>query len=221
MEMENKSGAIAPWLLWALVGVIVIAAGYFGWQYMTQKNATPTPIASSTITPTKSATPTQTVSASTVSTADWKTYENTKYNYSIKYPQDWDLIFQPQNPEVPSSQSGSFNLANFKLNLPIYNFDKGQIMIYMLADSISSTLPCSLSTDGLEKAAITALGDVKALRYDAASKGETESGGIDDRIVVRANKNNICYEISLSPANPGSDLIAKFDQILSTFQFTK
>jgi hypothetical protein len=66
MEQEpmQEQGAVAPWLLWTLVVVIIAAVGYFGWNFWNQsKSPVPTPVISSIVKPTKTVTPTPTTSA--------------------------------------------------------------------------------------------------------------------------------------------------------------
>lgn len=77
-----KEPMISPGLLWTFIIVVVAAAGYFGWNYYSQsKTKTETPVAVVT-------TPTTTPKA-TDPTANWTSYANTKYGYSLKYPAGW------------------------------------------------------------------------------------------------------------------------------------
>jgi len=104
-EVQNQPPK--PWLkivLLGLVGLIVVGglvfAGYkLGQREEQAKLPQPTPV--SFLTPTSTPTPTPKTSPITVvatpseltptpdPTADWKTYTNTKYGYSIKYPSNW------------------------------------------------------------------------------------------------------------------------------------
>lgn len=87
-----KKNGFAPIII--LVIVILGVVGYFGYKGFPLKHQlvnifSPSP--------------------STVSspTATWKTYINTKYNYSIKYPDNWTFR------EFPDTQTGAgFRLAN-------------------------------------------------------------------------------------------------------------
>jgi len=98
----QEQGAIRPWLLIVLVITILGAAGYFGWQYWSQKNTTPTvsptitPSASATVS--KSITPTPTTSVSTISTADWKTFSESGYYFSFEYPSNWQIVSKESKP---------------------------------------------------------------------------------------------------------------------------
>lgn len=72
MEPQNQPAMVRPWLLIVFLIVILAAGGYWGWQYWT-KTKTPT-VAPTTVT----------------STTDLKTYTNSTYNFSFKYPSDWE-----------------------------------------------------------------------------------------------------------------------------------
>ena len=72
---QNEQGNVSPWLLVTLIVVILAAVGVFGWYSW---NKSKTPAVAPAVTPTQ-----------TVSTADWKTYTNTKYGYLFKYPSNW------------------------------------------------------------------------------------------------------------------------------------
>lgn len=72
---QYKQKGVAPILIVLLIAVLGIG-GYFVYQnYSTKTTPTPTPYS----------TP-QPSSSSTDETANWKTYENSKYGFSIKYP---------------------------------------------------------------------------------------------------------------------------------------
>jgi hypothetical protein len=77
--MEPTKPAISKWLWIILIVVAVIAAGFFSWYFLMgpgKKTAsTSTTTTSSKTTPTASST-----------TADWLTYTNSTYKYTIKYP---------------------------------------------------------------------------------------------------------------------------------------
>lgn len=77
MENQAEPSTIRPWLLITLIVVILAGVGFFGWNYFQSKKSavtpTPSPIA-------------------TISVADWKTYENTTYGYSFKYPSNVEGI---------------------------------------------------------------------------------------------------------------------------------
>ncbi|HUS59959.1 MAG TPA: PsbP-related protein [Nevskiaceae bacterium] len=66
-----------------ILGVFIFAGAVFGAYKFGQKQIQPGP--QPTPTPVVEATPTPDP------TANWKTYTNTKYGYSIKYPEDWSV----------------------------------------------------------------------------------------------------------------------------------
>lgn len=73
-----------------VLGVLVLAGAVFGAYKLGQKGTQPGP--QPTPTPVAVAIPTPDP------TANWKIYTNTKYGYSIKYPEDW-FIKESGNPQ--------------------------------------------------------------------------------------------------------------------------
>jgi hypothetical protein len=80
MKTSHK-GFIAPLLL-ALIVIMLIGGGVYVYQQNKQANQ-PTTAISTTQTPNSQ-------------TADWKTYTNTKYGYSLQYPNDWEVDSERQ-----------------------------------------------------------------------------------------------------------------------------
>lgn len=125
-------------LVLALVIIAAVAGGayYFG----TQKGSIPF-VSKSSPTPSPSADP----------TSNWKTYTNTKFNYSLKYPTDWVVAKEcPQDPQCdPIDESTSidstekFGPAHEPLQyyLSILNHDNpGKLNFYDLVTGDSKEL---------------------------------------------------------------------------------
>ncbi|OGD57328.1 hypothetical protein A2V71_00715 [Candidatus Berkelbacteria bacterium RBG_13_40_8] len=70
---KKKTGAL-KWLLTSLVIVVLGAAAFFYYVYIYKK-----------------AQPTTTTTPDTSETANWQTYKNTIYGYSLKYPEGWEV----------------------------------------------------------------------------------------------------------------------------------
>jgi len=88
---ESKFTSWPRVILSAVLGFSLLAASaYAGYWYgaqQVQPTTEPTPIVSQ---PTQILTPTPTQPL-TDPTIGWKTYTNTEYGYSAKYPQEWDI----------------------------------------------------------------------------------------------------------------------------------
>lgn len=74
-------------ILGGVLGILVFAGGVFGAYRLGQRQVQPTPQPSPIVSPS----PTPDI------TANWKTYTNTKYGYSIQYPDDWAINRGPGN----------------------------------------------------------------------------------------------------------------------------
>ena len=149
-----------------------------------------------------------TITAPSVSTSNWKTYQNNSEKYSVKYPSTWYLdSFNPEfvtitNYDASVGNGGSLSSENIRIIISTYTNLLANETIESWVNRISSSIGLSerqnISIDGL-----------KAIR------GKTSSSGGDVRVV----SNGQGYQIAYSPSD--SKLVSTFDQILSTFKFTK
>jgi len=88
--MKPSHHRIIPnWLLLICAIVIVSALGYLVWFYCVKSESITTPTPTATTTNTNANT--NTSNTNSTATADWKTYTNSTYGYSIKYPKDWTV----------------------------------------------------------------------------------------------------------------------------------
>lgn len=110
---KGKSFSLVTVAILLLVGAIIIVIGYVVFTKFTtpqtvKEVSTPTPVATPTLEPTPQATESGTIE----SIENWKTYTNTKYNYSIKYPPDW--VYR----EFPDINTGAaFRLSSYPNDL--------------------------------------------------------------------------------------------------------
>jgi len=83
MNQEPTKRVIEPWLLVVLIIVLLGGLGFFAWYYLmgSGKVADSTPSSTPTVTTTP-------LAMDSSSTTDWKTYTNSAYGFSIKYPKD-------------------------------------------------------------------------------------------------------------------------------------
>lgn len=151
----------------------------------------------------------------TEETNGWKTYTNTKFNYSIKYPSDFTIAFEPQNIPVSPNQNSSFTLVNFKLDWNYFKgLDPGQVMIK--AEVYDSSVCSSTIEDPNKKE--TVIEGVKVTKYIQTGNDGGESTASYSYLF---QKNGNCFLIKLMPYPTDKNIIQKFDQIMSTFKFNK
>ena len=94
-----------PWLkplLFSILGIVLAAGLVFAGYKFGQRSIYPEPVEGPTPTPIVEATPTPDP------TAGWKTYIDTAYNYSIKYPSDWY-----HRPTPTEGFGGAATFANY------------------------------------------------------------------------------------------------------------
>lgn len=155
-------------------------------QQTTQQSILPTPLPS--ITSVREGDP----------TANWKTYKNTEYRYSLKYPPDWVVTEFPKDLLKESTTLGEVKINSKKDN------DTPNVKI--------SVLKVNTYTKGGGERFI--LNNVPAER----GINEIPTGVFHNTIV--ATKGGFDYRIELEYATSDKEQFTKiYDQILSTFKF--
>lgn len=99
----EKPKAVAPWLFVVLIIVVLAGIGFFGWNYFQDKKP-------STINTKVSNTKTK-VTPPVISSADWKTYTNEQFGYSIKYPADW--VTETTDKCAPSTTTSEYVCSQY------------------------------------------------------------------------------------------------------------
>src|SRR3989344_1893406 len=144
-----------------------------------------------------SVSPTPQISKPADETSNWKTYENTKYGYSIKYPSEWlAKEFGPID-----SKTLSFIGLGIAVSDPI----KASMIIQVTLRSYEEQLQI-----GPEKTTPITVGGLVGVRKTEGSSNPDAGNNIN---VVLPAKNTIVLAINEKYSKT-------FDQILSTFKFT-
>jgi len=132
-------------------------------------------------------------------TANWKTYTNDKYNYSIKYPSNWSVTRDESNQPafrslIQLNSSGLTTLPNF--------------VIQVSTKSYSQLLTSSMKSFQMTKL-------ISTMRSDTL----TGAGNSDYFVnVVFQNSGNV-FDIQANFTNPpNQNELQQFNQILSTFE---
>jgi len=186
-------------------GVLLLA--FVAFQFYQTRTLKPT----SKITPS----PTPTINISDTSTPDeigtsWKTYTNTKYGYSIKYPEDWNI-----NSSNPSAINLSFNIkysseSGYPNSGASINIDSERSNLLNLEDFYKQ-----IASNKFTK--INSRSDIKIDGLDALllNVNQLEAPpGMDVHFI----KSDIHYTIQFWQIDTNQS--KTFDQILSTFRFT-
>ncbi len=129
-------------------------------------------------------------------TADWQTYKNDTYGFSFKYPKGWILGKDERNTPT------------FKINPD----ETAQILINF--------------EGGFEGASYYRKGEAKNNLLNITSKEDwTKNGASSNQIVLYAvnitSNNDSLFLIYNYKENKNNSAVDLFDDILSTFQFTK
>lgn len=232
MYRQDEQGMVRPWLLVVLLIVILGGAGYFGWHYYWSQNSTnQTPIAEPTIimptakivptstpiiSPTPLTTPSTTVSpAVSVSVpADWKTYTDSTYNFTFKYPSNWLLqkstgsADQPLQVQLSSPGTNGELGANFTVTID----HKDSVQ-----DVIDLDVTRYASSANFQKSTITFAGvSATEFSYDQPLRGGASY--ISKGIIFASNGNTIVIGTAAYATDAPAALL---DQVANTFQFVK
>lgn len=160
--------------------------------------------------------------------ANWQTYRNDEYGFEMKYPQGWFI-----NESKLSSVTANRNDLSYQISIADYNQNinarsgeppKNNILIdiYIISRISYSNIESWMNAAGYKK--ISNLSIDGKMAIDSESK-ETVYSEMYERVVdeysrnIRVINGNTGYEIYWSPVD--SELKNVFDQILSTFKFTK
>lgn len=188
-------------ILGGIFGVLVFTGATFGAYRFGQRQAQPTP------TPTPAAVVTPTPDA----TANWKTYTNTEYGYSIKYPTDWVVL--------EGTTDGEDYARFFK-----GPYSEGEPTPQTYISILIRKNPRKLSLDEwleedknrpfAEEPTILTIDEVRALKW--VNKGEIGK----DSTIIFLEKNKVVHQIaSLLMAGNIEEIKHTFNLILSTFRF--
>lgn len=142
------------------------------------------------------------------SISNWKTYNSNLGNYTLKYPPDWY-----QNEYLAGESVPRLELSPVQYKYP----QSGQTITVFVYDN-----PNNLSIDQFEKnqSGISPNWQVQNIAGLQGERSQTLPGQFENDAVF-VKKDNKIYELILLKA-PGTQIqIDIFNQILSTFQFTK
>ena len=156
-------------------------------------------------------------------TADWKTYENTKYGYTIKYPKEWYAIDKLIGG-ISFFEYLSIDSTFYEMKEAGYQPGKVFVKIYPKISGSNYTIKKVIETyssgDNYSTSVITINGIV--MNKITCQLSDSGPGGMKGTQIIRFifndNDNNI-YELGYE-GNPSENII-QYDQILSTFKFTQ
>lgn len=139
----------------------------------------------------------------TKETANWKTYTNSKYGYSIKYPSQWNTNSPPSGPGILIGQGPNEDQINIDTSLT-----KNAIMV----ESCKQTQQVFLDNIPASRCEFTQeISGERGVVYNPPIVSKT--------VYIEALHNGQYYSIVLT-SDETSDKFKIFNQILSTFKFT-
>lgn len=200
-------------ILGGVLGILVFAGAIFGaykiGQKQIQPGSQPTPTSGVVTTPAPDP------------TADWQTYTNTEYGYSIKYPKDWNTSEPEGGPEKGRRinfhpwRERSFDKVDYQISIIVNDVGYEKSLTVWLDEKIGSYSEEIKSLITREKVTLDNFEGEKVLE-------EVSQAGVYN---IYTKKNSFIYNFMLAPYSPKelSQLLPEsldyFNLILSTFKF--
>lgn len=205
--MEKEGTNSSRWLWLTLVVVVLVAIGFFGWYYLNKnKNVITT-----------NTRPTGSSNSANISTADWKEYVNTFYDFSVKYPANYSAKSQLLGGSSPIDGNGEDpNIFIYKTGeaTPIFSFmsdgqEKNTNNVF-LQDVKLSDMPAGVNNLDASKFNVSST----TLLGKSATKISVDINGLSYDYYFIPQMDNETWRITVN----SSDSTA--NTILSTFQST-
>jgi hypothetical protein len=214
--MNGKKDNFLITLLSSLLLISCLLAGFFAWK--TQKLVSELRVATNILKPTPIATSTPTPDP----TANWKTYVNTKYNFSLKYPNEWRVDSMSQGT-MGTGYTGATGLDNF-LQISL----SGKIEPSLSVNIKASTTPIEKEIErNLKTMNASNNPDYKNIKQYQEELNDTRILILEsdrDEFHTKVNYFNSIdkkYLISIEQFDNVNQIHKEtLDQILSTFKFT-
>jgi hypothetical protein len=159
-------------------------------------------------------------------TSDWIIYNNKKFNYSFKYPKNWQIADYNHTRKTDLGNLTTYYLTGpcsnnvydeCKIDIEVTNLEELSIKNPLLYKYIKNqSNPTSDTNSKVANKKDVFVGGNKGISYNHLSLSSNPDNDIWEYIVsVEVNK--IRYSFILYPNNKGREI---FDQVLSTFKFT-
>jgi len=211
LKLQKKKILIG---LGVFLGVLVLGGAVFGIYKYAQNQISPGE-------PTPTPLPPEVSTEEGDPTADWETYTNAKYGYSIKYPKDWYTTEPEGGPEKGRRidfhpwRERSFDKVDYQISIIVNDVGYEKSLTAWLDEKIGSYPEEIKSLITREKVTLDNFEGEKVLE-------ELSQAGVYN---IYTKKNSFVYNFMLAPYSPKelSELLPEsldyFNFILSTFKF--
>lgn len=151
-------------------------------------------------------------------TANWKTYRNAEYGFEVKYPVDWTMHFENTVINSPEEKTGYIFISGLK------NPSNLSLMTFLKEKDKEFAAEAAKDTPELGYPGFLNFDTAKQINIDGsvAYKFVGLNFEISD-LAIRAGSKVLVFRNFIIPENKITSVEADkiFDQILSTFKFTK
>lgn len=213
----KNSSLLIPVIITVILTAIIVGGGIYWWanQKQTKLNNEISSLRTQIDQLKQGSVPTPTPKDETDS---WRTYQNKKYGFEVRYPLSWFFI---------DCNSSYIGFSYSQSNLPACFTDQNQPHINIKVTEGSTVgiekyiEDAQHSIDNYSKALITVNDNISATKFTGLVKSEEgpgPTGGLQTIKVLFSHNNNI-YQVYYYGLD-NKDYSQIFDQILSAFKFT-
>lgn len=204
-----------------LIVVLVVAVGAGAYYWGTQKSGGIMP-SSQTSAPSASTIPTPD------ETANWKTYTNTKYKFSIKAPSELEVEQEENGFYITNASRAQKEIADQYIpgRITVDVYDSSQFEVYETISELVKLSQGNKSSGGafgpylFTKTAEQNVNGAKWMIYDAIPDPNYDGGEpFPYRKVAILSRGSVYYLFSTEVNNKEDEYIKYFDQILTAFNF--
>jgi len=215
-----------------ILAILISAAVFGGVGYWlgTQKAEKAASTATATVTTTAKTSGTATADV----TADWKTFTNNRYGYTIKYPSNWYV--QSDSSESDFSQRGGADVgityiggdtawSNYsKFDYTLGDLPEDRQVVSLLVHKTEQSLDdyfdavYNVSANEISGKSTSKISGKDILKFTATSVSDHPVGAVGLMALVKVNNGIMSFSYTV---NKTSDQSAIFNSMISTLIFTK
>jgi hypothetical protein len=220
---QNKKGNIAVTTI--IIVIVAITAGIIGWMFAKKSQA---PISQPTIQPITQETASGTKAIEKIDTSNWELYQNIKFGYEIKYPDDWEIGTLNNVPAKDFSAPYFAPKSSEKIHP---NLMVGNIHKIDAGETVETGIPLGAGSDYklIDKKLIKVGGkDAALVEYFQSGYGRKNGQTGMVRQQIKVINGDISYLISLDEENEDINVLdssklwektAIFQAMLDSFRF--
>lgn len=213
MQPEPKKH-VSHAIAWSLIALLAGSLAFGIWAYFNQisdiyDNSFTISVTHKKTAATKPTTATTGTTIATDATADWKTYADTTYGYSVKYPSNWVV------------NNSNLKLIEFREKGKTYSIEATDIYAIAISIDEKAQTKTALELANERKSNITVgTATVTETTIDSVKAAQIEDYLQKSTIIVNASKRYDIVTPNFGSDTDNTSIRSVYDNMLSTFTFT-